>query len=70
MRQIGKSFSTDLGGSSNYNVENHIELKLKMVSDEEQFDPSESILKDLLNTIKSEMDYNNKTHHRIERENG
>ena len=57
VRQIGKSFSTDLGGSSNYNVENHIELKLKMVSDEEQFDPSESILKDLLNTIKSEMDY-------------
>jgi len=28
-----------------------------MVSDEEQFDPSESILKDSLNTIKSAMDY-------------
>jgi len=28
-----------------------------MVSDEEHFDPSESILKDLLNTIKSGMDY-------------
>jgi len=28
-----------------------------MVSDEEHFDPSESILKDSLNTIKSEMDY-------------
>jgi len=27
-----------------------------MVSDEEHFDPSESILKDSLNTIKSEMD--------------
>jgi len=30
-----------------------------MVSDEEHFDPSESILKDSLNTIKSEMDYSN-----------
>jgi len=30
-----------------------------MVSDEEHFDPSESILKDSLNTIKSEMDYFN-----------
>jgi len=29
---------------------------LKMVSDEEHFDLSESILKDSLNTIKSEMD--------------
>jgi len=28
-----------------------------MVSDEEHFDPSESILKDSLNTIKSAMDY-------------
>jgi len=28
-----------------------------MVSDEEQFDPSESILKNSLNTIKSEMDF-------------
>jgi len=35
----------------------HFELKLKMVSDEEHFDPSESILKDSLNTIKSAMDY-------------
>jgi len=30
-----------------------------MVSDEEHFDPSESILKDSLNTIKSGMDYRN-----------
>jgi len=30
-----------------------------MVSDEEHFDPSESILKDSLNTIKSEMDLPN-----------
>lgn len=29
---------------------------MKMVSDEEHFDLSESILKDSLNTIKSEMD--------------
>jgi len=41
-----------------------------MVSDEEHFDLSESILKDSLNTIKSEMDFCLKTHYRIERENG
>jgi len=40
-----------------------------MVSDEEHFDPSEPILKDSLNTIKSAMDFF-KTHHRIERETG